>query len=218
MVARTAAPSTSSRTVRANAVQATEAGLYFGENGVGATLADEVGTVTDALLDLRVTIQGSVLNRSAAQAGQQKPLKGEKKPMENAEVEQAPAQAAAPIVTEPVEQAAAAVAETAGSGNELEATLAAHDADFAQIMDYAANVVDLCVLAGLPKMAGEFIRGRTSLEAVAERLQEARAKASEVSDVQSHVLPETAAHSDSRNINESPIVRAAEKLAQKKEK
>jgi signal peptide peptidase SppA len=111
------------RGMKASAVKGTEAGLFFGENGVSMGFADEVGTVSDALAALRRRIEqnaGSTAARSAAKTTK----KGKR--MENNEENQ-PADAPNGAATN---EAAIAAARAEG---------------FAQ----AARIVGMCALAKL---------------------------------------------------------------------
>lgn len=200
------------RSMSTAAVRATEAGLFFGENGVGVGFADEIGTFADAMTALRAAIQNpGFSNRSAARAGQRistqevpnmPPTQAEAKQDQQVEQKSPPAQGG---TAQPGEQANSAAEPSQPS--ERDSALA-----------YAVEVVELCGLAGLPQMATEFIRAQTSVDDVRKQLQDARAGAIGGSEIQSHVLPETAAQSAPRNLSESPIVRAAERLAQEKER
>lgn len=193
-----------------SAVKGTEANLFFGENGVSVGFADQVGTLADAMTDLRVRTQNpNFPNRSAARADQHISNQEVSMPPKKTEAEQIEQVEQTPPATE------AAISPPAGEPNVVSEP--SQPTERAGALAYAVEVVNLCGLAELPQMASDFIRAQTPIDEVREQLQNARAKASEGSDIQSHVLPETSAKSDPRNISESPIVRAAEKLAQKKE-
>jgi hypothetical protein len=224
-------------------IRDTEARLYFGINAMVIGFADQVGTLSFALESLRSAVnnpgsrivQNSGIIRSAAQAGQRKSLKEVTVPPNQAEVEETPTleeTVGVDVQRENVVEITGAipsveyVASVIGVSTEVVAqdlasanyaglsTLSERD----QALGYATEVMEMCALAEMPiSVAASFIRTRSTIDLVRQKLQEFRALKSEKSDIQSHVLPETAAKSDSRNINESPIVRAAEKLAQKKE-
>lgn len=205
------------RSMSISAVKGTEANLFFGENGVGVGFADQVGTLADAMTDLRARIENpNFPNRSAARADQRISKQEVNMPPKKTEAEQIEQdlQQAGVIAEVEVREQGTAGVDIQRSAPPLEPNQG-QDRDAA--LAYAVEVVELCGLAEFPQMASEFIRAQASIDDVRKQLQDARAKASEGSDIQSHVLPETAAKSDPRNISESPIVRAAEKLAQKKE-
>jgi len=89
----------------------------------------------------------------------------------------------------------------------------------AAALSYAAEVAELCSLAGQPSRAAEFIRAGTTLAEVKRQLQTARVAEDASTQVHSHVLPETAADSGrsaqtATDPKGSPLIRAAEKLAQ----
>ena len=81
----------------------------------------------------------------------------------------------------------------------------------------AAEIADLCVLAGFPGRIAGFLRSGATIADVRAELTKARAEHDEETHIQSHVLPETGAAGDGLRaktaVTESPIVRAAEKLA-----
>lgn len=84
-------------------------------------------------------------------------------------------------------------------------------------LTYAADVVELCALAGMPGRAAAFIKAARPLEDIRSELQAARAGADAATEINSHTLPETSAESrrDAKtDVHNSPLVKAAERLAQ----
>lgn len=87
-----------------------------------------------------------------------------------------------------------------------------------EALNYAAEVAELCTLAGQPGKAAGFIRAGMAPADVRDQLQKARAEEDVATQVHSHVLPETSADcgwpvETATNPNDSPLVKAAERLA-----
>ena len=80
-------------------------------------------------------------------------------------------------------------------------------------LEYAAQVAELCVLAGQPKRTVEFIRAHKPVEDIRAALLEGRAAADREVEIHSRVLPETGAQAGPGKPEESLIVKAAQKLA-----
>jgi signal peptide peptidase SppA len=173
------------------AVRATEAGLYFGRNGVDIGFADEVGGIAEAVTGLRAVI-AAPKNLGKATA---LPRKDGNK-MEDVQE--------AVVMVAAVPEVVLAPAIDVGA---IESAMLA----------YAADVTDFCTLAGMPGRAAAYIRTRASIESVRTELQTARAAADAEAQINSHVLPEagaeTSAPGQARSMSESPIVMAAQRLA-----
>jgi hypothetical protein len=93
-------------------------------------------------------------------------------------------------------------------------------------VEMAAEICELCCLAGLPKLAASFIRASKPLADVRAELQKTRADRDAETEIQSHVLPETSAASGWKATTvkpeDSPFVKgceaAAERFAQARKK
>lgn len=81
--------------------------------------------------------------------------------------------------------------------------------------DAAAEIVDLCALAGKPDQAGEFIKARKPAADVRAELLEARAKESEAEDVSSNITAEAGANSeaDEKALEQSTAERMKARIA-----
>lgn len=178
------------RDMNAKAVRKTEASLFFGADGVEAGFADQLGTVSDAMAALRARIaSGNTSSRaaSAARISQQKEAPT-MEPETKADAQPTPVEQAVPAAPNPVATARA------------------------EALAYAADVAELCVLAGQPLRAVEFIRAGKAVADVRADLMKARPKAEE--EINSHVMPESSAGSGGATKTEdSPLVKAAEAAA-----
>lgn len=162
--------------------------LHVADKAVKAGMADEVG---------------SFENTSARLSGRMMQKK-ERKPMST------PASAAAaaekPVVeAEATEQTTETPVETATETTETKTV--------SPDLEYAAQVAELCVLAGQPKRTVEFIRAHKPVEDIRAALLEGRAAADREVEIHSRVLPETGAQAGPGKPEESLIVKAAQKLA-----
>lgn len=193
------------RGLSAAAVRSTEASLFFGENGVTAGLADEVGTVSDALAALRSRISGGSSSRAATTAAskiQKREVSMKTEDTTGAAVEENP----------PADQAG----QEEPQGGDPEAGAISLEA---ATLTYAVDVTEYCVLAGMPGRIAGFLRARTSVEDVRRELVTARADAANDAGISSQILPESGTEtarpgsSAKTKTEDSPLVRAAEKLA-----
>ena len=138
-----------------------QAGVFFGANAVTAGLADQVGTFASALTDLSTRLAAS---RSSGRGGVSvlSPSKGP-----TAMSDAPPAEAAAPAAPEAAlrEQLAAEIAaQAAGPSGEDQQALAT------RLRAEAAEILELCQLAGQPALAAEFVRQGQSPAAVRKTL------------------------------------------------
>jgi signal peptide peptidase SppA len=76
----------------------------------------------------------------------------------------------------------------------------------------AAEIVELCALAGVPAKATEFISQKLTVAQTRKHLLALRAAEDEKHEIRSHVLPETGT-SAQVDLDNNPVVRACEKLA-----
>ena len=201
------------RGLRDEDVRDTEAGLFFGDRGISAGLADEVGGVSEALAALRDCVKRRKSNSSSAPAAADVliPRKGVSR-MDDTTKRAAAEQAAADEVVEqpvaPAEKPEEQPQQEPQGEPEVEAPV---ESDGGEALAYAVDVAEFCVLAGQAGKIAGFLRARTSLAEVRKTLMAARA-ADESETIHSLVLPETGASAETK-VTESPIVRAAEKLA-----
>lgn len=182
-------------------VRKTEASLFFGADGVAVGFADALGGVNDALTGLRAAIAQPRQNSRVAASAVSQSTRGvlmEQETRADAEV-LAPALEPGALVS--VEEMAA------------EQIAAARTAALTQ----AAEIAEMCLLAGLPALAGDFIRNGRGIEQVRGDLLLARASHDAETEIHSHVLPDTSADSGwkagTTKPEDSAIVKAAEQLA-----
>ena len=207
------------RGLTADAVRATEAGLFFGEDAVGAGLADEVGTLRSAFAALAAALSTprSIVAAPAALPGAAiappKPATGKEQSMNddtvtqttNADVGAPPEpetsntppapETTAPVAAKPEPNTAEVVdldkvrAEARGEGT-AEAGL----------------IAELCTLAGMPERTAEMLAKGLSANEVRRELL--NLKAGEDAEVRSHLLP-GAGTGAPQNLDDNPVVLAA---------
>lgn len=181
----------SMRTLATDDVRATEAGLFFGANAIAAGLADAVGTFESALTDFSLFL--SSRSRKAPQA-RAVPRTG----------------SAFPSKEDPMQQNENAVPEMIGV--DAAAVLVAEARR--EVTQSAQAIAELCLIAGAPEKAAEFIAaGKTEAE-VRRTLIEARAARSEATPIQSTISAD-AGTQDVVRPETSPIVSAVKKLISK---
>ena len=181
------------RGLSADAVRATEAGIYFGTDAVAAGLADAVGTFDDVLAELTDSLsQRLVLPMSAAAPGISSQLRLETS------------------MNEP--------GTTAGNGTGADpdrtdpaSPLSAPPTPQTLTIDDAQEVAELCALAGCPERIAGFLAARTSPAKVRSHLLASRADSQEIT---SRIVPD-AIQPTSQSLNENPLVMAARARAGK---
>ncbi len=182
---------TAMRSLNADAVRATEAGLYFGANAITAGLADAVSSFETALADFSLFL--SARNHKPPQARERIRTEAVIASKENAMQENE-----TPL-TEMigVDQAAVLVAEARR-----------------EAVQSAQAIAELCLIAGCHEQAAGFIAAGKSESDVRRVLCEARAARSEVMPIHSTITPE--ADTEVMHRPElSPVVAAVKKLTTK---
>jgi signal peptide peptidase SppA len=182
----------SMRTLATDDVRSTEAGLYFGANAIAAGLADAVGTFESALTDFSLFLSSRSRKSPQARAGTRTeaatPTQEQK--MNTQEVEVVPEMIG-------VDAAAVLVAEARR-----------------EVTQSAQAIAELCLIAGAPDKAAEFIAaGKTEAE-VRRVLIEAKAARSDATPIQSTINADAGTQEISRP-EASPIVSAVKKLIAK---
>lgn len=182
----------SMRTLATDDVRSTEAGLYFGANAIAAGLADAVGTFESALADFSLFLSSRSRKSPQARAGTRTeaatPTQEQK--MNTQEVEVVPEMIG-------VDAAAVLVAEARR-----------------EVTQSAQAIAELCLIAGAPDKAAEFIAaGKTEAE-VRRVLIEAKAARSDATPIQSTINADAGTQEISRP-ETSPIVSAVKKLIAK---
>ena len=179
------------RSLDADAVRATEAGLYFGANAITAGLADAVSSFETALTDFSLFL--SARNHKPPQARERIRTEAVIASKENAMQENE-----TPL-TEMigVDQAAVLVAEARR-----------------EAVQSAQAIAELCLIAGCHEQAAGFIAAGKSESDVLLVLCEARAARSEATPIHSTITPEAGTEVMHRP-EASPVVAAVKKLTTK---
>ena len=219
------------RGLTADAVRATEARLFFGEDAVRAGLADEVGTLRDALAALAVTLAEprSIIAAPAALPGpaSHQPsnrkehvmnddtdtvkTEGETPSASTAEdprsapatADTPPAPVSATATVAPVAPAPAAEPERTAEVVDLDAVRAEARGEGAA---EAGLIAELCTLAGMPERTADMLAKGLSADAVRRELLNLKAGAD--AEVHNHVLPGDGTGGP-QNLDDNPVVRAA---------
>ena len=185
----------SMRTLGTDDVRATEAGLYFGANAIAAGLADAVGTFESALTDFSLFLSSRSRKSPQARAGTRTEavIPSKEDSMQDNETQMAEMIG--------VDQAAVMIAEHV-------------DKTRREVTQSAQAIAELCLIAGAPDKAAEFIAaGKTEAE-VRRVLIEAKAARSDATPIQSTINADAGTQEVSRP-EASPIVSAVKKLISK---
>ena len=181
----------SMRTLATDDVRSTEAGLYFGANAIAAGLADAVGTFESALTDFSLFLSSRSRKSPQARAGTR-------------------TEAVIPSKEDSMQDNETHVAEMIGV--DAAAVLVAEARR--EVTQSAQAIAELCLIAGAPDKAAEFIAaGKTEAE-VRRVLIEAKAARSDATPIQSTIPADAGTHEVSRP-EASPIVSAVKKLISK---
>jgi signal peptide peptidase SppA len=188
------------RGIAESAVVKLGARLYRGSKALGAGLAGRIGSLDEAWVSAATSSSVASATTSIQEVVSM---------ADNTVAAEAQTETAA-VTEQVVEQAQEVAAETAAAS----ALVAA----YTNALTYAADVAELCEKAGLPSMAAALIRSNKPLEGVGKDLQAARVAQDSETQIHSAVLSETGALAPGRgtaaNVNDSPIVKAADRLAQ----
>ena len=208
------------RGLTADAVRATEARLFFGENAVAAGLADEVGTLRESLASLAATLAQprTIVTAPAAPPGpaSHQPsnrkehvmnddtdtlkTEGETPPASTAEdPRSAPATTDTPPAPEPAE---ANTRQTADVVDLDKVRAEARGEGAAE----AGLIAELCTLAGMPERTADMLAKGLSADAVRRELL--ILKAAQDAEVHNHVLPGAGTGAPA-SLDDNPVVRAA---------
>ena len=142
------------RNLSTEAVRATEAALFFGENGVAAGLADKIGTFEDALADLTASLSSQSSTFTLNPSRKAIKMTTQENQLQIEAAKELPDLDA--LKAEFIEKAKA-------------------DAR-AEAMAYVAEVFDLCAIAGVPDKAKDFVSKAIPSAEVRHALLEAKAK------------------------------------------
>lgn len=178
------------RGLAADAVRATEAGLFFGPDAVAAGLADAVGSVDDALADLTAAVSPPTPARAPG-------------PVRSLSMETS--------MTTDVEPVAAPVADNAAPPAPTPATPPAPDVSAASAAfgtAEALEIAQICTLANRAHLIAGFLETRTPPSAVRRQLLAALAEDSP--EIASRIAPDAGTTATPEN---NPLLEAARKLA-----
>ena len=178
------------RTLPADDVRGTQAGLFFGANAIAAGLADAVGTFESALADF-----SSFLSSRSRKPPQARSITRTEAATSTTEIAMEDHEVVPEMIG--VDAAAVLVAEARR-----------------EVTQAAQAIAELCLIANVPDKAAEFIAaGKTEAE-VRRTLIEARAARSDAMPIQSAITPD-AGTQDAMRPESSAIVRAVKKLVAK---
>ena len=219
------------RGLTADAVRATKARLFFGEDAVAAGLADEVGTLRDSLTALAVTLAEprSIIAAPAVLPGpaSNQPSNRKEHVMNDdtdtvkteretpsASTAEDPRAAPATADTPPAPVSATATDAPVAPAPAAEPERTAEVVDLAAVRAEARGegaaearlIAELCTLAGMPERTADMLAKGLSADAVRRELLNLKAGAD--AEVQSHVLP-GAGTGGPQNLDDNPVVRTA---------
>jgi capsid assembly protease len=172
------------------AVRATEAGLYFGTNAVAQGLADGVQTLDATLSQFHLYLNARNHSPSQVRGVIRAEAALPKKEMTMNEEDKV-------LETISVDEAAVLVADARR-----------------EVTQTAQAIAELCLLAGCPDRAAEFIAAGKSQADVRRVLIDARAAQSDAADIRSTITVDAGTQSTDRP-ETSPIVAAVKKLTAK---
>ncbi len=208
-------------------VQDTEACLYFAQDAIDAGLADVVGTLDDALIDLSEELQTKTtsiarIQGSGREMGISTPGPSMKRSvcMQNDATQTADGQTtqdeqhqpADQMRTEPAQSgdATQGTGEPPGAQAQTSAVAQGHDIKAASAQVLA--IAEMCLLAGKSEMTAALIERGVSVDQARKELLAAKASGSP--EISSRILPEAGTQTQAKP-EDSPVVRAAQQRAQK---
>ena len=208
-------------------VQDTEACLYFAQDAIDAGLADVVGTLDDALIDLSEELQTKTtsiarIQGSGREMGISTPGPSMKRSvcMQNDATQTADGQTtqdeqhqpADQMRTEPAQSgdATQGTGEQPGAQAQTSAVAQGHDIKAASAQVLA--IAEMCLLAGKSEMTAALIERGVSVDQARKELLAAKASGSP--EISSRILPEAGTQTQAKP-EDSPVVRAAQQRAQK---
>ncbi|MDC6176273.1 S49 family peptidase [Ralstonia solanacearum] len=171
------------RGIAAEAVTATEAGLFFGQDAVAAGLADDVGTFDDALAQLTASLSPAA------------PAMAARSPSLNLQMD-------CSMTTQPDPAAVSAPAADVLGVTAQPPVVALPQAAPAASHTDAVEIAQLCTLAGRTDLIAGFLEARATPERVRSQLLAARAEASP--EIASRIDPQAPAVSASAGHPASP--------------
>ena len=176
------------------AVRATEAGLYFGANAVSQGLADGIQTLDATLSEFHSFLNAKNNARNHSPSQVRGVIRAE----------------AAPLKKEMTMNEEEKVIETVDTISTDEAAVLVAEAR-REVTQAAQAIAEVCLLAGCPDRAAEFIAAGKTEADVRRVLIDARAARSEVDDIRSTITVDAGTQNLDRP-EASPIVAAVKKL------
>lgn len=190
----------SMRAISESALRATDAGLYFGPEGVSAGLADSVMSFDEVFSEFNSFITPQGRSRSPVRAQSQ--VDCATHPQKEINMSENP--------EEPIEQTQDPVIETIPI---TEATAQLMEAR-QEIRREAQAIAELCLLAGHPDKAAQFIAaGQT--EAEVRQLLLSMKAAHQSAEILSAIDPDKAIETQSLSSNNNPLISAVKKITTK---
>jgi signal peptide peptidase SppA len=190
----------------AEAIRATEAGIYTGPDAIEAKLADKLGTLDEAIADLNSSIQNKAVSSMTASAAM---TSTKEAPVESQETNQATAPKAADSTQATASETTAQPAVAPPAAAPAAAAQPNKDDAYGAV---AVGIVDLCAVAGQPNRASEFILKRNTLAEVRDALISGRAQAQESTQIQGRTMPNTGTNAQP-SIEDNPVVKACAAIA-----
>ncbi len=191
------------RNLDLEAVRATEAGLYFGANAVNQGLVDGIQTLEATLGEFHSFLNAKNNARNHPPSQVRGVIRAEtahlKKELNMSDADNLPE--TSPTDNNPEEIAADQVAKMVAEAKR-------------EVMQSAQAIAELCLLAGCPERAAEFIAAGKSQADVRRVLIEARAAQSEAAEIRSTITVDAGTQTLDRP-EASPIVAAVKKLSGK---
>ena len=180
------------RNLSVDAVKATQAGSFFGDNAIKVGLVDQIGGVRDAVTELLAALS----NRSTSAIFKGNRMGNNATPTAQTE--------------KPTEPVAAPTTTTASTtAIDADAIIAAGKKQF---QTDAQGIVDLCSLANLPALAGGYIAKGMGMEEVRNELMVRRAAGPEI---HSHVMPGDGTNTQAAaDMASNPVVLSCKRIAQ----
>lgn len=187
------------RAVSEDAVRATEAGLYFGPEAIQAGLADSVMSFDEVLTEFNTFLTPQGRSRSPARAQSQVGCANHHKEINMLENHEAPD-----------EESTSASPETIPAP---EATTTVTDFR-EEVRREAQAIAELCLIAGYPAKAAEFIAQGLNEAQVRQLLLTMKAN-HQSAEILSTIDPDKAAAPESPSSNNNPLIAAVKKITVK---
>ena len=195
------------RGITGDAVRATEAGLYFGPEGVAAGLADAIMSFDEALAEFTAFLTPQGRSRSPARA--QSLVGCASVSRQEIDMQQTNHEALQEPVQEPAEETPAAPETIPVDQTAVLVTEARQ-----HVRREAQAIAELCLLAGHPDKSAEFIAAGKTEADVRRQLLAMRAE-HQSPEISSTIDPDKAAAAESPTSPDNPLISAVKKITGK---